>query len=131
MAMLGDFLFETSSAEDESRRILEILHAAAKDVLSGRDLASLKRFTSEHNRDQRKSESVEETHVSWGRIDLLSHKIIRLRAQTISRMDPEFVENLTSLDRMFATTHALRRFRNLVDHRAPSDGGAAAVLPAR
>lgn len=50
-AMLGDFVYETSSAEDESRRYLEMLHSTGKQVLTGRDLASLERFTSEHNRE--------------------------------------------------------------------------------
>lgn len=121
--MLGDFVYETSSAEDESRRILELLYAAGRRVLSGTDVKALERFTSEHNRDQRRADGIEATHVSWGRIDVLSQEIIRLQSQTITRTDSEFVENLAALDRMFATTEALRRFRNLVDHRAPSDGG--------
>jgi hypothetical protein len=122
-AMLGDFVYETSSVEDESRRILELLYSAGARMLSGKNLGFLELFTSEHNRDQRRADGIEERHVSWGRIDLLSQEIIRLLSNTVDRTDPEFIENLAALDRMFATTEALRRFRNLVDHRAPSDGG--------
>jgi len=121
--MLGDFVYETSSAEDESRRVLELLYAAGKEALSGADLRALERFTSEHNRDERRADGIEANHVSWGLIDLLSQKIIRVRSKAIARTDPEFVENNAALERMFATTEALRKFRNLVDHRAPSDGG--------
>jgi len=123
-AMLGDFVYETSSAEDESRRILELLHAVGRQTLSAKDdVKALELFTSEHNREQRRADGIEEKHVSWGRIDRLSQQIIRVLSQTRARTDPDFVENLDALNRMFATTEALRGFRNRVDHRAPSDGG--------
>lgn len=121
-AMLGDFVYETSSAEDESRRILDLLYPAGTQILSGKNLKSLELFTSEHNRDQRRADGTE-GYVSWGLVDLLSQKIIRALSETIAREDPEFVENNAALARMFATTGGLRRFRNMVDHRAPSDGG--------
>ncbi|MFB2582354.1 hypothetical protein ACEXQD_13985 [Herbiconiux sp. P15] len=121
--MLGDFVYETSSAEDESRRILELLYVAGTRTLSTKDLKLLELFTSEHNRAQRRADGIEEKHVSWGRIDLLSQEIIRVLSQTIARTDTEFIDNLAALGRMFATTEALRGFRNLVDHRAPSDVG--------
>lgn len=122
-ALLGDFMYETSSAEDESRRYLEILHDKGKQVLTGRDLDSLERFTSEHNREERRAAGMEEEYVSWGRVDALSRKIIRTVSEAVVRTEPEFTENSAALDRMFATTNALREFRNKVAHRTPSDGG--------
>jgi hypothetical protein len=121
--MIGDFVYETSSAEDESRRILELLYERGKQELTGKDRKDLERFTSEHNRDQRRADGVKETHVSWGRIDELSQQIIKVISEAAGRSDTEFVENLSALDRMFHTTKALRAFRNQVDHRAPSDAG--------
>lgn len=47
--MLGDFLYESSSAEDESRRILEWLYEEGMKVLHGKDRNDLDRFTGEHN----------------------------------------------------------------------------------
>lgn len=122
-AMLGDFVYETSSAEDESRRYLEMLCDTGEQVLIGRDLKTLKSFTSEHNRDQRRAEGIEEEHVSWGRIDHLSQTIIHNLSRTVCRREPGFTENTVALDRMFATSKALREFRNQVAHRTPSDGG--------
>jgi hypothetical protein len=119
--MLGDFVYETSSAEDESRRILEYLYEHGRQVLSGKDLKVLERFTSEHNRDKRRSDGEQELHVSWHQIDRLSKQIVNLRAHAADRDDSDFAENLAALDRMFTTTEALREFRNRVDHRAPSD----------
>ncbi|WP_153002392.1 hypothetical protein [Microbacterium oxydans] len=122
-AMLGDFVYETSSAEDESRRYLEMLHDKGKQVLTGRDLDSLERFTSEHNREERRAVGMEEEYFSWGRVDRLSQKIIRTVSEAVARAEPEFTENFAALDRMFATTNALREFRNQVAHRTPSDDG--------
>lgn len=122
-AMLGDFVYETSSAEDESRRYLEMLHDKGKQVLTGRDLDSLERFTSEHNREERRAVGMEEEYFSWGRVDRLSQKIIRTVSEAVARAEPEFTENSAALDRMFATTNALREFRNQVAHRTPSDDG--------
>jgi len=122
-AMLGDFVYETSSAEDESRRILESLHECGKRILPLKDLEVLKRFTSEHNRDQRRADGEQEQHLSWHHVDRLSKRIVDLRVQASVRDDDDFVENLAALDRMFMTTKALRTFRNKVDHRAPSDQG--------
>jgi hypothetical protein len=121
-AMLGDFVYETSSAEDESRRYLEMLRGKGKQVLTGRDLDSLERFTSEHNREERRAAGMEEEYFSWGRVDGLSRKVIRTASQAFARTEPEFTENSAALDRMFATTNALREFRNQVAHRTPSDG---------
>lgn len=122
--MLGDFLYETSSAEDESRRILELLYARGKQTLTVKgDLRDLERFTSEHNREQRRSDGVKEAHVTWGRMDRLSQEIIRILSQAVTRTDSDFINNLAALDRMFSTTEALRQVRNQVDHRAPSDEG--------
>jgi len=122
--MLGDFVYETSSAEDESRRILELLYDRGKQALPDvKDRNALDAFTSEHNRDQRRAAGVKEVHVSWGRIDELSKKIIHIVSKSADRSDTDFVENLAALDRMFSTTKALRGFRNQVDHRAPSDDG--------
>lgn len=121
--MLGDFVYETSSAEDESRRYLEMLYDEGKRVLAGRDLKALEAFTSEHNRDQRRADGIKEEHVSWGRVDILSQKIIHALSQTASRTGLDFAENSGALDRMFLTTNALRDFRNQVAHRTPSDGG--------
>lgn len=120
-AMLGDFLYETSSAEDESRRMLEMLHGTGERVLSGVELKWLNGFTSEHNRDQRLADGIEEKYTAWWRVDYLSKRIIHLCAETRGRTDIDFRDNLAALDRMFDTTAALREFRNLVDHRAPSD----------
>jgi hypothetical protein len=121
-AMLGDFVYETSSAEDESRRYLEMLHGKGMQVLTGRDLDSLERFTSEHNREERRGAGVKEEHFSWGRVDGLSRKIIRAASEAFARTEPELTANSAALDRMFATTSALREFRNQVAHRTPSDG---------
>jgi hypothetical protein len=122
--MIGDFVYETSSAEDESRRILERLYESGKQALSTKaDLKDLERFTSEHNREQRRSGGLKEMNVSWGRIDQLSRSIVNVLSRAVERTDPEFIENLAALDRMFSTTEALRRIRNQVDHRAPSDHG--------
>lgn len=122
--MLGDFVYETSSAEDESRRILELLYERGRQALPvASDRKDLERFTSEHNRDQRRADGVKEVHVSWGRVDELSQKIVHVVSQSAARTDAEFVENLAALDRMFRTTKALRGFRNQIDHRAPSDAG--------
>lgn len=122
-ALLGDFVYETSSAEDESRRYLEMLHDEGMRVLDSPDLKSLEAFTSEHNRDQRRADGIEEAYVSWGRVDALSQKIIHTLSQTTGRTEPDFAENSAALDRMFLTTKALRAFRNQVAHRTPSDGG--------
>lgn len=122
--MLGDFVYETSSAEDESRRILELLYERGKQALPiASDRKDLERFTSEHNRDQRRAAGVKEVHVSWGRVDELSQRIVHVLSRAVTRSDADFVENLGSLDRMFTTTKALRQLRNQVDHRAPSDAG--------
>ncbi len=122
-AMLGDFVYETSSAEDESRRYLEMLYGQGKQVLAGRDLKSLEHFTSEHNRDQRRADGIEDKYLSWDSVDGLSLKIIHTMSQTLVRTEPDLTENADALDRMFATTKALRDFRNQVAHRTPSDGG--------
>lgn len=122
-SLLGDFAYETSSAEDESRRYLEMLYDEGKRVLAGPDLKSLEAFTSEHNRDQRRAEGIKEKHVSWGLVDGLSQRIIHTLSQTAGRTEPDFAENSAALDRMFLTTKALRDFRNQVAHRTPSDGG--------
>ncbi len=122
-AMLGDFVYETSSAEDESRRYLEMLHGKGKQVLTGRDLDSLERFTSEHNREERRAVGREEEYFSWSRVDGLSRKIIGTVSEAFVHTEPELTENSAALDRMFATTNALREFRNQVAHRTPSDGG--------
>lgn len=87
-AMLGDFVYETSSAEDESRRYLEMLYDEGKRVLAGSDLKSLEAFTSEHNRDQRRAEGIKEEYVSWGRVDGLSQKIIHALSQPPAAQDP-------------------------------------------
>lgn len=122
-AMLGDFVYETSSAEDESRRYLEMLYAKGKQVLAGRDLKLLERFTSEHNRDQRRADGVEEEYFSWSRVDGLSVKIIHASTRALVGREHDFNENSAALNRMFATTKALREFRNQVAHRTPSDAG--------
>ncbi len=122
-AMLGDFLYESSSAEDESRRILEWLYEEGMKVLHGKDRNDLDRFTGEHNRDNRRAAGVKEAHVSWNRMDELSQLIIEHLSTVNGRDDPEFDENRAALERMFSTTRALREFRNKVDHRAPSDFG--------
>ncbi|WP_311877559.1 hypothetical protein [Microbacterium forte] len=122
-ALLGDFVYEASSAEDESRRYLEMLYYEGKRVLVGKNLKSLEAFTSEHNRDQRRADGIKETYVSWDRIDDLSQKIIHTLSQTACRTELEYGENLVALDRMFLTTKALRAFRNQVAHRTPSGGG--------
>lgn len=122
-AMLGDFVFETASAEDESRRYLELLFDMGKRVLAGADLRSLEAFTSEHNRDQRRADGIEEIHVPWGRVDGLLQKIIHSSSQTAGRTEADFIENSVALDRMFLTTKSLREFRNQVAHRTPADGG--------
>lgn len=122
-ALLGDFVYEASSAEDESRRYLEMLYDEGTRVLAGSDLKSLEAFTSEHNRDQRRAEGIKEKHVAWDRVDGLSQKIIHTLSQTGIRTEPDFAENAAALDRMFLTTKALRAFRNQVAHRTPSDGG--------
>ena len=122
-AMLGDFVYETASAEDESRRYLELLYDAGTRALAGTDLKYLEAFTSEHNRDQRRVERIEEIYVPWGRVDALSQKIIHALSPTVGRTEPDFAENSVALDRMFLTTKALREFRNRVAHRTPSDGG--------
>lgn len=123
-AMVGDFVYETSSAEDESRRLLERLHERGTSALSKKeDLEALKRFTSEHNREERRAEGLRETYVSWDRIDQLSQRIVHALARDVAQKDSVFDANLEALDRMFDTTKALRQMRNLVDHRAPSDNG--------
>lgn len=122
-AMLGDFVYETSSAEDESRRYLELLYDEGRQVLAGADLKSLEAFTSEHNREQRRADGVEEIYVPWGRVDGLSRKIIYTLSQAVGRAGAVFADNLVALDRMFLTTKALRDFRNQVAHRTPSDDG--------
>lgn len=122
-AMLGDFMYETASAEDESRRYLEMLYGKGKQVLAGNDLRSLERFTSEHNRDRRRADGAEEKYVSWRQVDELTHTIIRTSAPTPVRTDLDFTENAAALNQMFITTQALREFRNRVAHRTPSDGG--------
>jgi hypothetical protein len=127
-SMLGDFVYETSSAEDESRRTLERLYEPGKRTLLGKDLRDLERFTSEHNRDERRANGVQESYVSWNRIDELLHQIIHQLADGAAGSDSAFVENLASLDRMFDTNRALRAFRNQVDHRAPSDAGGTLHL---
>lgn len=122
--LLGDFVYETSSAEDESRRILELLYEQGRQALSVKaDLKDLDRFTSEHNRDERRAEGVNKGHISWDRMDQLAQQTIHVLSDAIARSDSEFVDNLAALDRLFSTTKALRKFRNLVDHRAPSDQG--------
>lgn len=121
--MLGDFVYETSSAEDESRRILESLHERGKQVLPAKDLKFLLGFTSEHNRDKRRADGELEKYLSWHHIDRLSKQIVETCAASAARDDADFVENLAALHRMFKTTDALRGFRNKVDHRAPSDQG--------
>lgn len=121
--LLGDFVYETSSAEDESRRILEYLHERGEQVLPAKDLKVLSRFTSEHNRDQRRANGEDEQYVSWHHVDRLSKLIIDSCAASAPRDDADFVQNLGALHRMFKTTEALREFRNKVDHRAPSDQG--------
>lgn len=119
--MLGDFAYETSSAEDQSRLILERLYEIGKEALSMKaDLNRLERFTGEHNREQRRAEGTE-SHVPWSRIDELSRSIIHALALGVPRNDSAFIENLNALDRMFNTTEALRDIRNMVAHRAPSD----------
>lgn len=122
-ALLGDFVYETSSAEDESRRYLEMLYHEGKRVLAGPDLKSLEAFTSEHNKDHRRAEGLKEEHVPWGRVDDLSQKIIHTLSQTADRAATNFVDNSVALDRMFLTTKSLRTFRNQVAHRTPSYGG--------
>lgn len=123
-AMLGVFLYETSSAEDESRRTLELLYERGKQVLPlEKKRKALDLFTSEHNRDQRRADGVKEVHVSWGRVNALSQRIIHVMTEASARSDAAFVENLGALDQMFNTTKALREFRNQVDHRALSDAG--------
>ncbi|WP_056414018.1 hypothetical protein [Microbacterium sp. Root553] len=122
-ALLGDFVYETSSAEDESRRYLEILYDDGKRVLAGQDLKLLETFTSEHNRNQLRADGIEEKYVSWGLVDRLSQKIIHALSQTAGRTGPDFAENAVALDRMFLTTKSLRDFRNEVAHRTPSGGG--------
>lgn len=122
-AMLGDFVYEASSAEDESRRYLEMLYGNGKQVLAGGDLKSLERFTSEHNRDERRADGVGEEYLSWSRVDGLSLKIIHTFTRALVRTEPDYNENSVALDRMFATTKVLREFRNQVAHRTPSDGG--------
>jgi hypothetical protein len=122
--MIGDFVYETSSAEDESRRLLERLYERGKQVLSTiGDLRDLELFTGEHNREQRRSEGAKETYISWGRIDQLSRTIVHVLAEELPRSDYAFTENLAALDRMFSTSRALRQMRNQVAHRAPSDNG--------
>jgi hypothetical protein len=122
--MIGDFVYETSSAEDESRRILERLYESGKQALSTKaDLKDLESFTSEHNREQRRSDGLKERNVSWGRIDQLSLSVVHVLSQAVQRTDPGFIENLAALDRRFSTTEALRQIRNQVAHRAPSDNG--------
>ena len=122
-AMLGDFVYETSSAEDESRRYLEILYDRGMQVLGDRDVEHLERFTSEHNRDKRRANGVEEEYFSWGRVDGLTLKIIRASTRLLAGSDADSKANAVALDRMFVTTKALRAFRNRVAHRTPSDGG--------
>lgn len=122
-AMLGDFVYETSSAEDESRRYLEMLYDEGMRVLAGPALKSLEAFASEHNRDQRRADGIEEEFAPWGRVDGLSQKIIHALSQTAVRTEPDFAENSVALNRMFLTTKALRDFRNQVAHRTPSDDG--------
>jgi hypothetical protein len=120
-AILGDFLYESSSAEDESRRILELLHEEGMKVLQATDRDRLDRFTSEHNREARRAAGVKAEYVTWGRMDELSQKIIERLSNATGRDDPEYAENRAAVERMFRTTKALRAFRNQVDHRAPSD----------
>lgn len=122
-AMLGDFVYEAASAEDESRRNLEMLYSKGKQVLVGQDLRSLERFTSEHNRNQRRADGIDGKHVPWGQVDDLAQKIIHASSRIHVRAEPDLAENSAALDRMFATTNALREFRNQVAHRTPSDGG--------
>jgi hypothetical protein len=123
-AMLGDFLYESSSAEDESRRILEWLYEPGKKVLlQAKDRKDLELFTSEHNREERRGAGVKEMHVSWHRMDELSQKIIESLSNPAGQNQPDFAENVAALERLFSTTKALRKFRNQIDHRAPSDNG--------
>lgn len=122
--MLGDFVYESSSAEDESRRILELLYEPGKTALTvEKELESLENFTSEHNRVKPRALGIKEPYVSWNRIDFLSQKIIHVLSGRVGRGDPAFTDNLAAIDRMFASRKALREFRNRVDHYAPSDAG--------
>jgi len=110
-AMVGDFVYETSSAEDESRWLLKSLYERGKSALSEKsDQKDLERFA-------------KDKYVSWSRMDELSQNIVHALASKIARNDSVFDANLEALDRMFDTTKALRKMRNEVDHRAPSDNG--------
>lgn len=122
--MLGDFVFETSSAEDESRRILELLASRGEEVLSGEDLALLASFASEDDSESRDASISKRDFVSWAQIDKLSQRIIKRSLVNGLLHGEEAVENRRALKRMFRTTDALRRFRNQVAHRAPSGNGS-------
>ncbi|HWU32423.1 MAG TPA: hypothetical protein VN108_06095, partial [Marmoricola sp.] len=119
--MLGDFVYESSSAEDESRRILELLREEGLNALHGKARKELEAFTGQN--DRQGATKAKEAHVSWNRTDELSQEIIELLASCLGRDDSEFEKNRAALDRMFSTTAALRRFRNQVDHRSPSTNG--------
>jgi hypothetical protein len=122
--LLGDFVYESSSAEDESRRILELLYRPGRTALTqAKDLRELEKFTSEHNRTKPRALGVKEPYVPWSRIDALSQEIVHILSDLIGRDDSDFLENMAAIDRMFSTTSALRTFRNAVDHYAPSDVG--------
>jgi len=84
-SMLGDFVYETSSVEDESRRMLERLYGPCRQTLSGTDLKDLERFTSEHNRDERRAIGVKEPYFSWNRVDELHSRLfIYLRISRVA-----------------------------------------------
>lgn len=131
-AMLGDFMYETSSAEDESRRYLEILHDKGKQVLTGRDLDSLERFTSEHNREERRAAGMEEEYVSWGRVDGLSREIIRTVSEAVVRTEPEFTENSAALDRMLPRRmpYASSGIRLRIGLRVMAEGDSTSIAKA-
>ena len=64
--MSDDFLDENPSAEDQSRRILELLHKEGMKVPQGKDRERLDRFTSEHNRQEQRAAGLRAEYVSWG-----------------------------------------------------------------
>ncbi len=122
--MLGDFVYETSSAEDESRRILELLASRGKEVLPEEDLPLLASFASEDDPESRDASISERDFVSWAQVDKLSQRIIKRSLANDLLHGEDAAENRRALKRMFRTTDALRRFRNQVAHRAPSGNGS-------